>query len=344
VGMLVAVNGFKVKKPGQRDSSSDDEEDDEVKPVRPPPPPPMQQISMQQVTLSVENKKLVSSLIDQNVEVLQGLTLSPSGVATSTPVATSSSSSSSSSIQSQTPQESVHAAGGGGGGGGGRNAGGRRPRDRHAQPPVAAAVATGMATAGAASMPVVDAVSAQLRRDFDARVASVAYQKFATIRQQLPAWAYCDVIVSALERQQVVIISGETGCGKSTQVPQFLLDSGILAGKGSDVNIICTQPRRISAIGVSQRVAQERCEDIGRTVGYNIRLEKRESRDTRLLFVTTGVLLRRLEGEGSKGPSSSASALASSGGLMSQFGRSGGLDGVSHIIVDEVRTHASFAD
>ena len=84
-----------------------------------------------------------------------------------------------------------------------------------------------------------------------------------------------------------------------------------LARQGARCNIICTQPRRISAIGVSERVADERCERVGQSVGYTIRLERKRSKDTRLLFCTTGVLLRRL-----------------------QFNSN--LAGVSHIFVDEV--------
>ena len=59
-------------------------------------------------------------------------------------------------------------------------------------------------------------------------------------------------------------------------------------------NIIVTQPRRIAAISLAERVAAERCEAVGGVVGYNVRLESASSADTRLLFVTTGVLLRRL--------------------------------------------------
>ena len=107
------------------------------------------------------------------------------------------------------------------------------------------------------------------------------------------------------------MISGETGCGKTTQLPQFILESEIEAGRGAQCNIICTQPRRISAVSVSQRVAAERGESVGDSVGYQIRLENRRSDGTRLLFCTTGVLLRKLVKEPE-------------------------LDGVSHVVVDEI--------
>ena len=117
--------------------------------------------------------------------------------------------------------------------------------------------------------------------------------------------------MSQIENNQVVIISGDTGCGKTTQVPQLVLDAMIEKGQGARANMIVTQPRRISAVGVSERIAAERSERIGDTVGYSIRLETKRSARTRLLAVTTGVLLRRLQCDGD-------------------------LNGVSHIFVDEV--------
>ena len=63
------------------------------------------------------------------------------------------------------------------------------------------------------------------------------------------------------------------GCGKTTQVPQFIMEEAVLAGKGSLCHVVCTQPRRISAITVANRVADERAERLGNSVGYQIRLE-----------------------------------------------------------------------
>jgi ATP-dependent RNA helicase DHX29 len=99
------------------------------------------------------------------------------------------------------------------------------------------------------------------------------------------------------------------------QVPQYLLEAATEAGAGGQCSIVCTQPRRIAAISVAERVANERGEpapgDPGARVGYHVRLDAATTRDTRLLFCTTGILLRRM---------ASDPALAS----------------ISHVIVDEV--------
>lgn len=136
-------------------------------------------------------------------------------------------------------------------------------------------------------------------------------QKIMEFRMSLPAYKEKDAILSVIANNQVVIISGETGCGKTTQIPQYILESEIEATRGAMCNIICTQPRRISAMSVSERVAAERGELLGETVGYKVRLEGVKGRDTHLLFCTTGILLRRL--------------------LVDR-----NLKGVSHVIVDEV--------
>jgi len=69
---------------------------------------------------------------------------------------------------------------------------------------------------------------------------------------------------------QVIVISGETGCGKTTQIPQFILESEIEANRGAFCSIICTQPRRISAMSVSERVAYERGEQLGESVSFTL--------------------------------------------------------------------------
>ncbi|KAA0194673.1 hypothetical protein HAZT_HAZT001111 [Hyalella azteca] len=105
-------------------------------------------------------------------------------------------------------------------------------------------------------------------------------------------------ILQLVKNNQVVVLSGETGCGKTTQVPQFVMEQEVEAGRGSACHVVCTQPRRISAISVAQRVAQERGESLGHSVGYQIRLEavKCRSRGS-VMYCTTGIVLQMLQGD-----------------------------------------------
>lgn len=126
------------------------------------------------------------------------------------------------------------------------------------------------------------------------------YQKMLQSRMQLPMWNFRQQVVEAVDREQVVIVCGETGCGKSTQVPSFLLEHQLSLGK--PCKLYCTEPRRISAISLARRVSEELGEnknDIGTSrslVGYSIRLEANTSKETRLVFATTGIVMRMLEG------------------------------------------------
>ncbi|KAE8717061.1 hypothetical protein F3Y22_tig00110065pilonHSYRG00310 [Hibiscus syriacus] len=115
-----------------------------------------------------------------------------------------------------------------------------------------------------------------------------------SFREKLPAFKVKAEFLKAVAENQVLVVSGETGCGKTTQLPQFILEEEISSLRGADCNIICTQPRHISAISVAARISSERGESLGETVGYQIRLESKLSAQTRLLFCTTGVLLRQL--------------------------------------------------
>ncbi|EPY37305.1 hypothetical protein AGDE_06629 [Angomonas deanei] len=122
-------------------------------------------------------------------------------------------------------------------------------------------------------------------------------QKMEQVRQfrlSLPAYERRDEIVSCVQENDVTIICGDTGCGKTTQIPQLLYDSGIFPRNDS---IICTQPRRISALSVANRVAAERDEACGDSCGYVIRFENMTSPQTRIIYATTGILLRRLHTE-----------------------------------------------
>ncbi|XP_043506604.1 ATP-dependent DNA/RNA helicase DHX36 isoform X1 [Frieseomelitta varia] len=137
-----------------------------------------------------------------------------------------------------------------------------------------------------------------LFNEFKVKTATQEYQSMEKIRLKLPAHHKKVDILRLLKTNQVIVISGETGCGKTTQVPQFILDDAIEHRDGSVTRIICTQPRRISAISVAERVAAERAERLGKSVGFHIRLEKVLPRDRgSILFCTTGMLLQFLQGD-----------------------------------------------
>ncbi|KAF2321225.1 hypothetical protein GH714_035758 [Hevea brasiliensis] len=111
--------------------------------------------------------------------------------------------------------------------------------------------------------------------------ASNCVKELQSFRQKLPAFKVKGEFLKAVSENQVLVISGETGCGKTTQLPQYVLDEEIASLRGADCSIICTQPRRISAISVAARISSERGENLGETVGYQIRLEAKRSAQTR---------------------------------------------------------------
>ncbi|OAD56060.1 Putative ATP-dependent RNA helicase DHX30, partial [Eufriesea mexicana] len=127
----------------------------------------------------------------------------------------------------------------------------------------------------------------------------------------LPVNNYKKEILNSLQNNQVLVIKGDTGCGKSTQIPQFILDSYVGEDRIHECNIIVTQPRRISAVSLARYIAHQRQELLGTTVGFQIRFTSKIPKICgSILFCTNGILLQR-------------------------FNCNNSLEGVSHIIIDE---------
>ena len=103
-------------------------------------------------------------------------------------------------------------------------------------------------------------------------------------------------LIQLIGEAEILIVAGSTGCGKTTQVPQIILDYAIQRGSGAYCNVICTQPRRISATSIAKRVAHERCEPLGHSVGYHVRFDRhRPDQEGSILYCTTGVLLKQMQ-------------------------------------------------
>ncbi|KAL8870659.1 MAG: hypothetical protein Q9174_003348 [Haloplaca sp. 1 TL-2023] len=163
----------------------------------------------------------------------------------------------------------------------------------------------------------------QLQTLWTSKSATQSYHRMLVQRMRLPIHGFREQILQAIDNHQVVIVCGETGCGKSTQVPSYVLEKELMRGKSC--RIYCTEPRRISAISLARRVSEEigeRKGDIGTArslVGYAIRLESKVSHQTRLVYATTGIVMRMLE-------------------------TSDELEQVTHLILDEVHERSIESD
>jgi pre-mRNA-splicing factor ATP-dependent RNA helicase DHX15/PRP43 len=118
---------------------------------------------------------------------------------------------------------------------------------------------------------------------------SSTYYEILKKRMQLPVYEFKDELQQKVRDNQVVIIEGETGSGKTTQIPQFLLQQLAIPGVKC---IACTQPRRVAAMSIAKRVSEEMDVDLGEQVGYTIRFEDLSCPTTILKFMTDGMLLR----------------------------------------------------
>ncbi|CAH9079032.1 unnamed protein product [Cuscuta europaea] len=123
---------------------------------------------------------------------------------------------------------------------------------------------------------------------------SQRYFEILEKRKTLPVWHQKDEFLQTLKENQTLILVGETGSGKTTQIPQFVLDAieDETPDKRRKFMVACTQPRRVAAMSVSRRVAEEMDVTIGEEVGYSIRFEDCSSARTVLKYLTDGMLLR----------------------------------------------------
>ncbi|CAF0755481.1 unnamed protein product [Didymodactylos carnosus] len=122
------------------------------------------------------------------------------------------------------------------------------------------------------------------------------YYELYKKRRQLPVWEYKDAFMTTLEKNQVTVLVGETGSGKTTQIPQWCVDYtkrlNLSSGQQKKKGVACTQPRRVAAMSVAQRVANEMDVILGQEVGYSIRFEDCSGPKTLLKYMTDGMLLR----------------------------------------------------
>lgn len=153
--------------------------------------------------------------------------------------------------------------------------------------------------------------------------ASSAYASMYEYRKTLPIAAFRNALLASIQNNQVTILCGETGCGKSTQLPTFILENEL--SQANNCKIYVTEPRRISAISLATRVSAELGES-SRSIangesllGFSIRLDSQVSDKSRLIYATTGIVLRMLEDNKDLG-------------------------GITHLVIDEVHERSIDSD
>ncbi|KAE8349994.1 P-loop containing nucleoside triphosphate hydrolase protein [Aspergillus coremiiformis] len=163
----------------------------------------------------------------------------------------------------------------------------------------------------------------QLQRIWIEKSSTSSFKNMAQCRMNLPIWAFKNEIINTLDTHRALIICSETGSGKSTQIPSFILEHEMTQGRPCKIYV--TEPRRISAISLARRVSEELGEsknDVGTArslIGFAVRLESKVSQSTRLVFATTGVVVRMLE-------------------------RPGDFQDITHVVLDEVHERSIDSD
>jgi len=133
----------------------------------------------------------------------------------------------------------------------------------------------------------LDQVAQRIDQSIELMQKRISSLPSVTFPEALPISEKKDQIIQAIKDSSVVVISGETGSGKSTQIPKMCL----AAGRGIRGLIGCTQPRRIAAISIARRIAEELDEDLGQSVGYQIRFQDTTSKNAFIKVMTDGILL-----------------------------------------------------
>ncbi|KIR52870.1 nuclear DNA helicase II [Cryptococcus gattii Ru294] len=178
---------------------------------------------------------------------------------------------------------------------------------------------------GAQYIPTEDEIyykSQELQARLAAYESDPRMARMRRTRASLPVYSRANEMLRTIRDNDVTIIMAATGSGKTTQVPQLLFDEMIKEGSGGGCNIVCTQPRRLAAMSVAERIAEERGQMIGQEVGYQVRFDAQlPEANGSITFCTTGIFLKRMQ-----------SALGENANEVAVQR----MDQVSHVVVDEV--------
>ena len=139
----------------------------------------------------------------------------------------------------------------------------------------------------------LNALAAKIKRSSDARQVRSDRLPEISLNSELPIFQHSEEIISAIQQRQVVVVAGQTGSGKSTQLPQLCIQ----AGYGVSAMIGHTQPRRIAARTVAARIAEEMKSSIGNEVGFKIRFTDKSDEKTYIKLMTDGILLAETQGD-----------------------------------------------